>query len=127
MLTKQDTKIIECLMEYEKLSAYSISKHTKISQPQVMYRIGKMLDCGFISQNEHNGKRLFLLHPLMANEEFHEEVLKKFLDLAHLFEHETNMNLDSLRYYIEFFMFSIQEDDNNNSSTEKRYKELNYP
>lgn len=126
MLTKQDIKIIQYLLEYDQLSVYSLAKHTKISQPQIRYRLKKMVDCGFVKTKTNSGRGYFVLHPLMINEQLHEKILRKFLEICHLFEQKGDMNLESLRYYLEFFMFSIREDDNNNSSPDKQFKELNY-
>ncbi|MCK5641611.1 MAG: winged helix-turn-helix transcriptional regulator [Gammaproteobacteria bacterium] len=105
MESLQDTPILLSLVSSEKsLTAYGISKHTKISIPQVQYRLSKLEDNGIVTSAIIDNKKVYNVHPALKSRECIDEIaelIKAISDIIDTVEYTTPT---AMKYIIAFII-----------------------
>ena len=68
-MKNQDTKILLSLVNNDGSTAYMLSKDTKISVPQIMYRLNKLVESKAVTAVVDGDKTNYYAHPALKSEE----------------------------------------------------------
>lgn len=101
-MNEQDSSIISSLIMKKEMTAYSISKDTGISVPQVQYRINKLLISGIIKENVKDNKTLYTVHQAFKSKEAMEEIASYIKEIVDVVDNIEVLSPDGMREFISF-------------------------
>ena len=105
MESAQDTPILLILVSSDKpLTAYAISKHTKISIPQVQFRLSKLEDQGIVTSASIDNKKVYDVHPALKSRECIDKItglIKTISDIIDTVEYTTPV---AMKWIIAFII-----------------------
>jgi len=109
MESVQDSPILLSLINSEKLlTAYAISKRTKISIPQVQYRLSKLEEQGVVTSATSDNKKVYDVHPALKSRECIDEIeehIKAISDIIDTVEYTTPV---AMKWIIAFIIERIE-------------------
>lgn len=105
MESPQDTPILLSLISSEKpLTAYGISKHTKISIPQVHYRLSKLEDNGIVTSDTIDNKKVYDVHPALKSRECIDEIAELIKAISDVIDKMEYTTPTAMKYIIAFII-----------------------
>lgn len=81
-MKSQDTKILLSLVNNDGSTAYAISQDTKISVPQVTYRLNKLVESRAVTLKTDNDKTYYFVHPALKSNEVMEKIISLMKKVA---------------------------------------------
>lgn len=107
--SSQDTIILLLLIHNEKsLTAYAISKRTKISIPQVQYRLSKLEDQGIVTSTTSDNKKVYDVHPALKSKECIDEITKHIKAISDIIDEMEYTTPVAMKWIIAFIIERIE-------------------
>lgn len=110
-MKNQDIKILLSLIISNGSTAYVISKDTKISVPQIMYRLNKLVESKAVTAVVNNDKTLYYVHPALKSEEVINRITVLLKEVADEIDKISYTEPDGLKTIIELIISSIDISD----------------
>lgn len=101
----QDTPILLSLTNSDKpLTAYAISKHTKISIPQVQYRLSKLEEQGIVTSTIKDNKKVYDVHPALKSRECIDEITGRIKAISDIIDEMEYTTPTAMKWIIAFII-----------------------
>lgn len=105
MESAQDTPILLSLVSSDKpLTAYGISKCTKISIPQVQYRLSKLEDNGIVTSTTTDTKKVYNVHPALTSMECIDAIAEHIKAISDIIDEMEYTTPTAMKYIIAFII-----------------------
>ncbi len=107
-IKSQDTDILLSLVYSDGSTAYMISKETKISVPQVMYRLNKLVESKAVSSEIKGDKTYYYVHPALKSEEVILKITSLLQEVVNEVEKVAHTEEDGMKTIIELIISNIE-------------------
>lgn len=115
-ISNQDSDIISSLIMKKEMTAYTISKDTGISVPQVQYRINKLLANGIVKANAKENKTLYYVHPAFKSREAMEIIASYIKEIVDVIDDVESLSPDGMKLFISFVVSKTEMSESEDGS-----------
>lgn len=109
--TSQDNMILSSLIENDKITSYQISKITGISNPQVNFRLVKLVESRVVSEIKEDDKTVYTLHSSLKSKNIIKKVSDHIGEISYLIDNEQYATPEGMKRIICFILSKTEIQD----------------
>lgn len=109
--TKQDNAILSVLVAKDKQTSYQLSKLTGISNPQINFRLTKLIESQVVIETKEEDKTVYSIHSSLKSKEVVKKVSEYIKNISDLVDKEQYATPDGIRTILCFILSKLEIQD----------------
>ncbi len=118
--TNQDNQILSALIYEDKLTSYALSQITKISTPQINFRLGKLVESQVVIESKEEDKTVYSIHNSLKSKDAIKKVSEHIKSISDIIDNEQYATPEGTRTIICFILSKTEIQDSEALAEEQK-------
>lgn len=116
----QDNQILSSLIEKDKQTSYLLSQNTKISVPQINFRLAKLVEYQVVTESKEEDKTVYSIHDSLKSKPAIKKVSEHIKEIADIIDKEHYATSEGIKTILCFILSKVEIQDSSEYLEEQK-------